>query len=145
MRGVTRDHWRVIVPRLRDSHSRHIRTHAELRQSCSAYNQKLYQGLLRHPGKGPRCHVQRPLGTIGHPDERDRSVDLQPVQCHLSARSHSRDAHQPFLLSRNDFIEIMEMLDKRLNDKGKNWRHVFKVCTFRPVRKADISTRLLGP
>jgi len=31
------------------------------------------------------------------------------------------------LFSRNDFIEIMEMLDKRLNDKGKNWRHVFKV------------------
>jgi hypothetical protein len=30
--------------------------------------------------------------------------------------------------SRNDFVEIMEMLDKRLNDKGKNWRHVFKVC-----------------
>ena len=28
---------------------------------------------------------------------------------------------------RNDFVEIMEMLDKRLNDKGKNWRHVFKV------------------
>jgi epsin len=24
-------------------------------------------------------------------------------------------------------VEIMEMLDKRLNDKGKNWRHVFKV------------------
>ena len=23
----------------------------------------------------------------------------------------------------------MEMLDKRLNDKGKNWRHVFKVLT----------------
>ena len=30
-------------------------------------------------------------------------------------------------LCRNDFVEIMEMLDKRLNDKGKNWRHVFKV------------------
>ena len=28
---------------------------------------------------------------------------------------------------RNDFVEIMEMLDKRLNDKGKYWRHVFKV------------------
>ena len=26
-------------------------------------------------------------------------------------------------------VEIMEMLDKRLNDKGKNWRHVFKVFT----------------
>lgn len=29
------------------------------------------------------------------------------------------------------------MLDKRLNDKGKNWRHVFKVSPFAiclPVR-----------
>ncbi|TBU48242.1 ENTH-domain-containing protein [Dichomitus squalens] len=25
-----------------------------------------------------------------------------------------------------DFIDIMEVIDKRLNDKGKNWRHVFK-------------------
>ncbi|KAI8971796.1 hypothetical protein BDF20DRAFT_825412, partial [Mycotypha africana] len=25
-----------------------------------------------------------------------------------------------------DFIEVMDMLDRRLNDKGKNWRHVFK-------------------
>lgn len=33
------------------------------------------------------------------------------------------------LYFRNDFIEIMEMLDKRLNDKGKNWRHVFKSLT----------------
>ena len=33
------------------------------------------------------------------------------------------------LFRRNDFIEIMEMLDKRLNDKGKNWRHVFKSLT----------------
>jgi epsin len=23
------------------------------------------------------------------------------------------------------------MMDKRLNDKGKNWRHVFKVCLLR--------------
>jgi epsin len=29
--------------------------------------------------------------------------------------------------NRADFIEIMDMIDKRLNDKGKNWRHVFKV------------------
>ena len=26
----------------------------------------------------------------------------------------------------NDFYEIMDMLDKRLNDRGKNWRHVLK-------------------
>jgi len=25
-----------------------------------------------------------------------------------------------------DFVEIMDILDKRLNDSGKNWRHVFK-------------------
>jgi len=31
--------------------------------------------------------------------------------------------------NQNDFVEIMEVLDKRLNDKGKNWRHVFKSLT----------------
>ncbi|KND04682.1 uncharacterized protein SPPG_00395 [Spizellomyces punctatus DAOM BR117] len=29
-----------------------------------------------------------------------------------------------------DFLEIMEMIDKRLNDHGKNWRHVFKALTL---------------
>ncbi|ODV93620.1 hypothetical protein PACTADRAFT_29461, partial [Pachysolen tannophilus NRRL Y-2460] len=24
----------------------------------------------------------------------------------------------------SEFLEIMDMVDKRLNDKGKNWRHV---------------------
>ncbi|KAL8283226.1 hypothetical protein RQP46_006004 [Phenoliferia psychrophenolica] len=32
--------------------------------------------------------------------------------------------------TQNDFVEIIEMLDKRLNDKGKNWRHVFKSLTL---------------
>jgi epsin len=27
-----------------------------------------------------------------------------------------------------DFVDIVSMLDKRLNDKGKYWRHVYKVC-----------------
>lgn len=31
-----------------------------------------------------------------------------------------------WLGSPSDFYEIMDMLDKRLNDKGKNWRHVLK-------------------
>lgn len=30
------------------------------------------------------------------------------------------------MCSPSDFYEIMDMLDKRLNDKGKNWRHVLK-------------------
>lgn len=33
-------------------------------------------------------------------------------------------------IRRNDFIEMMEIMDKRLNDKGKNWRHVFKTLTL---------------
>ncbi|KAJ1336970.1 hypothetical protein BSLG_006730 [Batrachochytrium salamandrivorans] len=28
-----------------------------------------------------------------------------------------------------DFIEVMEIIDKRMNDSGKNWRHVFKALT----------------
>lgn len=28
--------------------------------------------------------------------------------------------------NQTEFLEVMEMIDKRLNDKGKNWRHVFK-------------------
>ena len=28
--------------------------------------------------------------------------------------------------SSTDFYQVMDMLDKRLNDKGRNWRHVLK-------------------
>ena len=28
--------------------------------------------------------------------------------------------------SSTEFYDIMDMIDKRLNDKGKNWRHVLK-------------------
>ncbi|KAL1918460.1 uncharacterized protein VTP21DRAFT_3120 [Calcarisporiella thermophila] len=28
------------------------------------------------------------------------------------------------------FMEVMEIIDKRLNDKGKNWRHVYKALTL---------------
>lgn len=31
--------------------------------------------------------------------------------------------------SQGEFLEIMDMLDRRLNDKGKNWRHVAKSLT----------------
>ena len=38
----------------------------------------------------------------------------------------------------------MEMLDKRLNDKGKNWRHVFKVRIL-PVRARHLVPTLRCP
>lgn len=31
--------------------------------------------------------------------------------------------------SQTSFLEVMDMLDRRLNDKGKNWRHVAKSLT----------------
>lgn len=31
--------------------------------------------------------------------------------------------------NQTEFLEIMDMLDRRLNDKGKNWRHVAKSLT----------------
>lgn len=31
--------------------------------------------------------------------------------------------------SQTEFMEIMDMLDRRLNDKGKNWRHIAKSLT----------------
>lgn len=34
------------------------------------------------------------------------------------------------------------MLDKRLNDKGKNWRHVFKVC-LRQQRMSPLVPRTI--
>ncbi|ORY50299.1 hypothetical protein BCR33DRAFT_781059 [Rhizoclosmatium globosum] len=40
-----------------------------------------------------------------------------------------------------DFIEIMEMIDKRLNDSGKNWRHVYKVCIHTPLTLSNGSGR----
>lgn len=30
------------------------------------------------------------------------------------------------MYSSTDFYQVMDMLDKRLNDRGKNWRHVLK-------------------
>ncbi|KAF2860087.1 ENTH-domain-containing protein [Piedraia hortae CBS 480.64] len=35
-------------------------------------------------------------------------------------------AHMTYSNDATTFYEIMDMLDKRLNDKGKNWRHVLK-------------------
>ena len=57
---------------------RHV--HPTLWQGCPSCRQKLHEGLLGCPGKGPRCHLQRPLGALWHPDERDCPDDIQPVR-----------------------------------------------------------------
>ena len=43
---------------------------------------------------------------------------------------HERDLkNRMLIIRRGDFLDIVEILYKRLNDKGKNWRHVFKSLT----------------
>jgi len=44
--------------------------------------------------------------------------------------------------NQSDFVEIMEMIDKRLNDKGKNWRHVFKVKIVRTIQSPSSLTNI---
>jgi ENTH domain len=66
---------------------------------------------------------QRCLGSHGPANERNSSDDIQWV------RLRAWPIRQPMLTpscSSQDFYEIMDMLDKRLNDKGKNWRHILK-------------------
>lgn len=65
------------------------------------------------------------MGPDRHRYERYRRSDLQQVSAGwllvcLRLDCADRDS------SPSDFYEIMDMLDKRLNDKGKNWRHVLK-------------------
>lgn len=65
------------------------------------------------------------MGPNRYTDERDRSDDLQHVG--TLVLSHPRTfIAKHFTYRSSDFYDIMDMLDKRLNDKGKNWRHVLK-------------------
>lgn len=64
------------------------------------------------------------MGSDRHTDERDCSDDFQHVWQALGSQALV-NADCP-LFSSSDFYDIMDMLDKRLNDKGKNWRHVLK-------------------
>ena len=34
-------------------------------------------------------------------------------------------------VSSHDFLDVMDMLDRRMNDRGKMWRHVYKVPILR--------------
>ena len=66
---------------------------------------------------------QRPMGPDRNGNERDRADDLQLV---CIADSGSGLILSNISRRSNEFYEIMDMVDKRLNDKGKNWRHVLK-------------------
>jgi ENTH domain len=67
---------------------------------------------------------QRSMGSDRNRYERNSCSDIQQVSKHHCRGLSIMLIHLPS--SPSDFYEIMDMLDKRLNDKGKNWRHVLK-------------------
>jgi ENTH domain len=48
-------------------------------------------------------------------------------------------------LCSHDFLDVMDMLDRRMNDRGKMWRHVYKVSnhTVQQLSIGITSLRLL--
>jgi epsin len=65
------------------------------------------------------------MGPDRDTDERNRSDDLQHVRVRESLWIVFAKADQEDIRS-SDFYDIMDMINKRLNDKGRNWRHVLK-------------------
>jgi epsin len=48
----------------------------------------------------------------------------------------------------HDFLDVMDMLDRRMNDRGKMWRHVYKVVVVMTLLTSSsgvASVRLLCP
>ncbi|KAF8190022.1 epsin 2-like protein, partial [Mycena galopus ATCC 62051] len=62
----------------------------------------------------------------------DTQVKVRDATCNESWGPSGTQMNEIAQMTYNqgNFVEIMEMLDKRLNDKGKNWRHVFKSLTL---------------
>ncbi|GBE77225.1 ENTH-domain-containing protein [Sparassis crispa] len=78
---------------------------------------------FQHFGKGTLRVVKNYTHGYSHTQTKVRDVtsnDPWPPS--------GRAMHEIAQLTYNpvDFVEIMEVMDKRLNDKGKYWRHVFK-------------------
>lgn len=65
------------------------------------------------------------MGPDGYRHVRDCGHDIWKVSNGLQAVLRISGLTRP-TSSPNEFYEIMDMIDKRLNDKGKNWRHVLK-------------------
>src|SRR5437773_4977945 len=66
------------------------------------------------------------MGPDRNPDERDRAADVQWVRSNPRPRLFRARDDADAAPRTTEFYEIVDMLDKRLNDKGKNWRHVLK-------------------
>ena len=80
----------------------------------------------KHKLTDPSSDEQRPMGS--HRDRYGRHCQnhIQQVCPTTSHTGFGETVSSNKYCSSTDFYEVMDMLDKRLNDKGKNWRHVLK-------------------
>ncbi|THH17995.1 hypothetical protein EW146_g2933 [Bondarzewia mesenterica] len=62
----------------------------------------------------------------------DTEAKVRATTSNESLPPNGQQMYEISVLSYNqlDFVEIMEILDKRLNDKGKYWRHVYKALVL---------------
>ena len=108
--------------------------------------EECHQGLLLGAGEGAEWYGNLRLkGRQRRNDSKADSGQQQRVTTHgapraqtwrtspksrtigRTARKHPGNTSEvDVCYSSTDFYEVMDMLDKRLNDKGKNWRHVLK-------------------
>ncbi|KAG1902168.1 uncharacterized protein F5891DRAFT_1217740, partial [Suillus fuscotomentosus] len=79
---------------------------------------------LQHFGKGALCVAKN--YTKGYSDMQAKVRDVTSNDPWGPSGTQMNKIAQ-LSYNQNDCVEIMEMFDKRLSDKGKNWRHIFKV------------------
>ncbi|CAK5272210.1 unnamed protein product [Mycena citricolor] len=99
-------------------------------QCCTAAPPSLPTGTgheMQHFGKGAVRVVKN--YTKGYSETQSKVRDATSNDPWGPSGTQMNEIAQ-LTYNQGDFVEIMEMLDKRLNDKGKNWRHVFKVRKF---------------
>ena len=80
-------------------------------------------------GQSQRSHKQRPMGTLQYTDVWDCRWGFS----HISPPHHSiifNPICADLTYNMVAFSEIMQMIWKRLNDHGKNWRHVYKAMVL---------------
>jgi hypothetical protein len=86
--------------------------------------EKCHKRILGCSGQGTQGDEQRWMGSDRWRNGRDCPNDIRQV---------SFDRHR--LICSHDFLDVMDMLDRRMNDRGKMWRHVLKVFSLSSVDK----------
>lgn len=108
--------------------SKVVRSVKNVTKGYSHVQVKVRNGM-RHPRANDSAATNHSLSATSNDPWGPTGTEMSEIaQLTFNGYSH-HPLSSPALLSlvsSNDFYEIMDMLDKRMNDKGKNWRHVLK-------------------